>query len=1001
MSLAPPGQNKSWWSRSKSRDPPSLRLKRSNSNLGEKAAASGPSKPKESRFNTLVASAMGKKKKQLPIQDPPPPAPPMRPPRPPSLERPPPTQSIPEYPPPQLRYQRPPRVDIRPTIRRYHDADEYSDPHTISEPRTPSDHPRDRSSYQNSVMTLSDPDPFASGGIFSPLIQDPNRLSVYSDASYHDAVSKRSDPLFNNRISGQFSPQLSPPLPTGGRQQALRIATDGTIEHQRHRRQSSIGLDEAPLPLPQNRTVTRSRSALHSGSVSSNSTVTPTERGRTKEYLPSGSSMAFPQPPSLRARGMTVGSLLDRPNTSSGLMNFTTGGNASTSNVSSLRRKASENFLLQQSPVSPSPTTPHSAMSFPRSRASSNATNVHSPTSSRPVVLIRKASAPRMIVPPPSAAPPISDLPSPPPHSPGVGPTGPENFFDPLDDSPGSLEFQDRRLSSSSSLSFASGGGMGTNDVGDAIQQLMRDSFGHRDRKHGKGSGISTTIGNSNPGSRGSTMRPNSLKKAASQQNLFDKRQSLTSLADSLLSDSVGHDSYDGGKSGTSTPGTKTPKKQRSFHHPRFPPLSSLRHPSSSSPSPPIETRKDTPLQPRRRLFSGSSLRRYSSSQPQPPGSSSASVEDDMRSLLSVESISNVPKKDHSKHIIMSFSSFGNQMSLVTESACLSPTWDEDMIIETASKRDSQSDYAPQHIMSPDAMLELEQQIEADAAQREREKLDAASGQKPTPKLPLDAKDLGLPSPSRRPKESRSRVVSGTSDVSTLTGKSYATASEGYHAGPSTLSRTPTIQRDVDQSTWMDDEDEYSSLLVRSTSMFGKTTPKPPLAIRPATAQPLSSPPTTPTTITASPERPITVLPPPPRPRARVSHEEQSEQEPESLSKRASVTPIHPLSPPPRRKTSRTMILADDSDHRSQHSTRPPSAFETQKIMHRRSLMKKPSFLEISDEDDDEDDGSGTYSGRDGTTLGSVSPIMESSFLDLDRGNSFDSVRSDDNFHVF
>ena len=58
--------------------------------------------------------------------------------------------------------------------------------------------------------------------------------------------------------------------------------------------------------------------------------------------------------------------------------------------------------------------------------------------------------------------------------------------------------------------------------------------------------------------------------------------------------------------------------------------------------------------------------------------------------------------------------------------------------------------------------------------------------------------------------------------------------------------------------------------------------------------------------------------------------------------------------------------------------------------------MKKPSFLEI--EDDDDDDGSDEVANLVDRSLEplTASPIMESSFLDLDRGSSFDSFRSDD-----
>ena len=68
----------------------------------------------------------------------------------------------------------------------------------------------------------------------------------------------------------------------------------------------------------------------------------------------------------------------------------------------------------------------------------------------------------------------------------------------------------------------------------------------------------------------------------------------------------------------------------------------------------------------------------------------------------------------------------------------------------------------------------------------------------------------------------------------------------------------------------------------------------------------------------------------------------------------------------------------------------PPSAFDPQKFTNRRSIVKRPSFLDIDDEEVDQE------------VETSLSP-MESSFLDLDRGkDSFDTLRSfDDELRVY
>ena len=821
--------------------------------------------------------------------------------------------------------------------------------------------------------------------------------------------------------------------------------------------------------------VSRSRSALQAGSISSNTTIAPIDRNRVNDSSSSGiTSLAFPQPPSFRTRALTAAAIVDRPGTSPLSSNFSTSGASTSSALPSLRRKASENFASLHSPMTPAtpfspnihtprtphtphthhtshtpstpfspptPQTPYSAVPVSRSRSSSSATNAQSVVSGRPVVLVRKASAPRMIRSPPTAAPPPEgDLPSLPPRSPGfnsgyVRPQ-PANFFDPLEetfDSPSSVIFPDKRSSSSSSISFGSKA-MGFEDAGDALFQLMKESLGHRDRKYDDDSNSpsnSMKTTSKKPSSSGSTSsRPNILKKAASQHNLFDQRQrgSITSLADSLGSGSMGHDDFMLPLSGNNTSGgSKVPRKQRSFHHPRFPlaPLTSLRTaPGSSQSPPPTANSEHSKKEPRRRLFSGSSIKRNSSSQQQVPRSPSMHAEDDVRSLASIESLVGPSKVGAGKNrnFIM-FSAFG----LETESGCMPSPWDEDLGKEfgeelKARRESHHSDYTPQHIMSPDAMLELEHQLEREQWE-DVDQVDVPTpstfSHKPTPKLVLDAQDLGL-SPNRRPKPLRSRAISGTSDVSTLTGTSFATASEGFHRS----SPSSPVQRQPGRDAWLLDhkpapplphaDDEFSSLLVRSTSVMTRPAPKAtPLSIRPATAQPLIPSPTTPTnastTIAASPTpRPSTALPPPPRMRPRMSQDESVEEEPEEeiqVSKRVSVVPVQPLLPPPRRKTtmSKTVVISDDmSDKHSQRSTRPPSAFDTQKILHRRSLMKKPSFLEISDDEDyEEDDGTTTTASMsltEGTRTRTVSPIPESSFLDLDRGGSFESSRSSERF---
>lgn len=80
---------------------------------------------------------------------------------------------------------RPPAKSISSTIRSGDDS---------FEPRTPPDVQTDRVSFPRSVLTLSDPDPFASGGISVPRsILDRGNMSVYSNTSAHSVPSNKDE----------------------------------------------------------------------------------------------------------------------------------------------------------------------------------------------------------------------------------------------------------------------------------------------------------------------------------------------------------------------------------------------------------------------------------------------------------------------------------------------------------------------------------------------------------------------------------------------------------------------------------------------------------------------------------------------------------------------------------------------------------------------------------------------------------------------------------------
>lgn len=346
---------------------------------------------------------------------------------------------------------------------------------------------------------------------------------------------------------------------------------------------------------------------------------------------------------------------------------------------------------------------------------------------------------------------------------------------------------------------------------------------------------------------------------------------------------------------------------------------------------------------------------------------------------------------------MMSFSNLGNQISLVTDTACIAASWDEVSPPplppkESPRKRESQSEALPQRIMSPAAMLKLEEQLVAEAAEREREEQEKKQEKesKSTPKLQLDANDLGLSFSNRRPKAGRSRAGSTISDMSVATFGNADRISPvttinnhsglGRHEGPA--SRRSSIK-----TAGKTGEEALQRFPVRSTSvMAGRATKPPLLSTRPSTAQAAVTPPTSPVSVVASPSRPSTSLPPPPRPRPRRESQERDE---DIVFKRTSILPIHPLSPPPRRKSAKATVTFDPPADR--HSPRPPpSAFDPQKFVNRRSIVKRPSFLEIDDE------------GEGDLEMMETSPL-ESSFLDLDRGkDSFDTLRSfDEDLRVY
>lgn len=712
--------------------------------------------------------------------------------------------------------------------------------------------------------------------------------------------------------------------------------------------------------------------------------------------------------PSVRPRGMTVaGEKNRRPTVDT---TFAMSGSLATAPLR-LHRKASEQFMHSQSPSS---TTTSSPIMFSASSSVSNGSTTPqmSASSSRPLVLVRKASSSRVNLPPLNIAPPSLHLP-PPPLSPL-----------PLSDDVESVEslvFPDPPSAGSSSMSFAS---LDEFPTADEIHHFMRDAEAPAPVLFSSPAAIDTfdlaiTQGRPSedePGpsevNRGS---PQVLRRVASQQAMTGRRASEASFV------SV-NSSFDDHTSQSSHASTKGPRKQRSFHRIPIPQLSSLRHSNShgnsSTHGEPDVPRSPTSVfgspQPRRRLFSGSSYRRGSLSK----GSSSpppTTTDDDLRSMFSLsldggDSASREPitqVQQRQRPVMMSFSNMGNQLSLVTENACIAPSWHEMMTsAPPATKRLSTSDYTPQRIMSPADMLKLEEQL----ADEDRER-DPARQQ-----LDIDPGEFGLAYMSGGEQQAtRSRTNSILSSMSAATttfghGKDGGEDDAAFGKRPfGSPSRRPSTATEQFRATTAAAGDAARSPTARQRSTTTSS--------RPSTAQPALASPTSPTHTHEHPPSPkhhsvVLALPPPPRPRPARGHvREDSELSVAASSKRASVVPLHPLSPPPRRKSTRGTAFvqldefAGSASSEAPPASHPPSAFN-QKAMNRRSVMKKPSFLEIDDDEPELDfDDTITLAdiGRGRTLVADPMDMEESSFLDLDRG-SFDTIRSFDDegsFHAF
>ncbi|KAL1748982.1 hypothetical protein HDZ31DRAFT_28642 [Schizophyllum fasciatum] len=522
------------------------------------------------KFNTL-ASALGLKSAK----------------RPPALaiEQPPPALQSPLSPKPPRKYaNRPPSKSVSSTRSRTDSI----------EPRTPPDLYQDPVGKRQSLLTLSDLDPFAARTIVHPHSpSDPNRLSAYSNSSVPEYVSKKLEaraPTHRSSYASSSStytgdtgssPTMSPVPSADGHAKISNARLPGNL----HRKASLLAGD----------------GSLGSAWENMNSSQTLKEPRLSQ---PDPTSL-ISRPPT-RPRGMTdVGT--------------------------SLRHKFVPRDDAVPKIAPPPPAVPRTS----------------------PRVVIRQASASRIVA-GPSTAPPAADLPPPPSHA--------------LDDTDFASNLSDKH-DSPNDVFFASP----TSWEGRPLSPREREKRPwERDFQPlgGYDADRSLSLGSRSSGSQ----PPRTLKKSLSHQALV-KKTPLPAVP-------------------TPPPerdAEKQPRKQRSFHHPRTP-VSSPQSTNVSLPGTPeastADHRRSGPSSTRKRLFSGSSMRRPSTSQ-------GPEAEEDVRSVFSLPIAA-----EHVQRAPLSLSAFQPTSSFWDEGTSEPP--------RPTSPPSTQKEYTPQHIMSPADMLRVE-----------------------------------------------------------------------------------------------------------------------------------------------------------------------------------------------------------------------------------------------------------------------------------------------------
>ncbi|RDB29190.1 hypothetical protein Hypma_015770 [Hypsizygus marmoreus] len=420
-------------------------------------------------------------------------------------------------------------------------------------------------------------------------------------------------------------------------------------------------------------------------------------------------------------------------------------------------------------------------------------------------------------------------------------------------------------------------------------------------------------------------------------RNTFPRTQYPPSTAPRTLKKALSHQSLSKRGYPSSSPAAPaTPpevlerpmRKQRSFHQPKLPvpsvpiPLRNSNSVGSQLCAP--SSTDNLPVSEQKRGSAGGisipTRKRLFSGSRRPSTSQSIPPDDDNRSMFSVRSDSDQ----------QAGSSFFKSLAPPLSPAATSSFWEP--APETMPSSPAH-EYMPQQIMSPAEMARVEASVEESSIYL------------------------------------RKRGFSILSSSTMLT-------SDGEDESPSsTLSPLEPIPRKNGSST--------GSLPSRSNSLLTKGLTVPPrLSVRPSTSQANITVPSP--TETSSPKastsssQPMMSLPPPPRrprPRPAVVPVPILSPTPPPIPAPILAPPLQaplpdesfgiatPLPPPPVRKSIRAKVSVE-------------------KALHRRSIMRKPSFLEIDDDTDDRD-----------TDVESIGEPLGGSFLDLAR-ESFDTVRS-------